>query len=53
MQDLSREKKRLSEALVDLGEEAMLLEELDGSVAGSSSARDDPAQRLAASGLEP
>ena len=34
MQGLSRSKKRLSEALLDLHEDAMLLEELDGFVAG-------------------
>src|SRR5260370_31737595 len=34
MQGLSRAQKQLSNALLELGEEAMLLEELDGFVAG-------------------
>jgi uncharacterized protein len=34
MQGLSRAQRQLSKALLELGEEAMLLEELDGFVAG-------------------
>ena len=34
MEGLSRKEQQLSDALLDLGEDAMVLEELDGFVAG-------------------